>query len=77
MTLPAHSLGRRTLDHKLQEHLVVGKRYARLGIFKGVSSSLLDEGKSRFYNFQKAPQEGIFGYRAKQVLRTHHLILYN
>ena len=56
MTLPAHSLGRRTLDHKLQEHLVVGKRYARLGIFKGVSSSLLDEGKSPFYNFQKAPE---------------------
>jgi hypothetical protein len=68
--------GRKTLDHKLQEHLVEGKRYARLGVFKMINVIPISEGDVCYYNFQNKHNQ-ITGYRAKQVLNTHPLILYN
>ncbi|NQV91944.1 hypothetical protein HQ489_05720 [Candidatus Woesearchaeota archaeon] len=77
MTLNALLFRKETLDDQLQKHLVEGKKYARLGVFRGINSSLLDEGDICFYNFQKTSGDLILGYQAKQILRTHHLILYN
>ncbi|PIN87540.1 hypothetical protein COV12_03310 [Candidatus Woesearchaeota archaeon CG10_big_fil_rev_8_21_14_0_10_32_24] len=77
MILNALLIETKTLEDELQEHLVEGKRYARLGVFIGINFSALDEERITFYNFQKTPQGEIFGYHASQILTTHPLILYN